>query len=310
MYDSDSIVFVFFACQATSHIIAATMGNTVQKFAFLPPEKDQTISLLAPHTPGSPVQFRRSTSGTDVSFIHFRPEQFASRKSASSTSQPKPLASSTSQVLLWCHGNAEDLGTGYANYVELCKQLGMQVVAFDYSGYGCSTGKHSETQTYDDVRCMLAYLTVDCQVPLKSIVLVGRSLGSGPAVDLASQTPGLGALILLSPLASAISVVANLPRPLRRAGNDIFCNQDKIHLIQSFPVYVIHGMKDTVVPFAHGRLLAERLAAPVEKKGAGNERVETWWIEPCGHNDIEAYAGDRFYANLKRFIRSCAPQVS
>lgn len=292
------------------------MGNTVQKYAFLPPDREQTVSMLAPHTPGSPVRFRKSASGTQVSFLHFRPEQF-SRKGAtpSSGTQKQPTQptqptqpSSPPQVLLWCHGNAEDLGTGYSNYVELCKQLSLEIVAFDYSGYGCSTGQHSEKQTYEDVRCMLAYLTQDCKVPLECIVLVGRSLGSGPAVDLASQTPGLGALILLSPLASAICVVANLPRPLRNAGGDIFCNQDKVHLISTCPVYVIHGMKDSVVPFAHGKLLAERFAAPADKKGAGNARVETWWIEPCGHNDIEAYAGDRFYANLKRFIRSCAPK--
>lgn len=288
------------------------MGNTVQKFAFMPPDRADTARVLAPGTDGSPVKFRTTPSGSKVSFIHFRPEAF-SRKTPSSTQQQVGSSArdglpQEGQILLWCHGNAEDLGTGYANYVEVCKQLNMQVVAFDYGGYGCSTGSHSEAQTYLDVRCMLDYITVDCGAPLRSVVVVGRSLGSGPAVDIAASVPGLGGLVLISPLASAIAVVANLPRPLRHAAGDVFSNQDKVHLIRTFPVYVIHGMKDTVVPFKHGELLAQRLQAPVEKGGAGNRNVETWWVEPCGHNDIEAYAGDRFYTNLRKFVRSCAAQ--
>lgn len=284
------------------------MGNTVQKFAFLPPDREQTVAMLRPNTEGSPVLFRTSSTGTRVSFIHFKPEQFA-RKGTRSAQTPAPATAvpvDQQQYILWCHGNAEDLGTSYANYVELCKQLQVQLVVFDYSGYGCSTGQHSETQTYADVKTMLAYLTTECAAPLANIIVVGRSLGSGPAVDLASQTPGLGGLVLVSPLASAIAVVANLPRALRNAGGDIFSNQDKVHLIQTFPVYVIHGRKDTVVPFSHGELLVKRLRAEVTDKGAGNTWVSTWWIDQCGHNDIEAYEGDRFYSNLKWFIKSCA----
>lgn len=208
-----------------------------------------------------------SANGMKISAVHF----------------PNPQAQYT---ILYSHGNAEDLGYIWSVLREI-RDSGFAVFAYDYQGYGTSQGKPSEYNVYRDIEAAYGYLTEQLRVPPKRIILYGRSLGGGPAVDLASRQP-VGGLVVESSFVSAFRVLTRIPLlPFDR-----FVNVDKIGKVRS-PVLVIHGKVDRVVPFWHG----EQLFATAKQPKVN------FWVEEAGHNDLMDVAGDRLAENLRKFVK-------
>ena len=67
----------------------------------------------------------------------------------------------------------------------LHRRLQVNVLVFDYRGYGRSTGRPTEPGVYRDARAALAYLSSRADVATDRIVYLGRSLGAAIAVELA-----------------------------------------------------------------------------------------------------------------------------
>jgi fermentation-respiration switch protein FrsA (DUF1100 family) len=121
-------------------------------------------------------------------------------------------------VLLFSHGNAEDLGDDLP-LLQLLRDAGLAVFAYDYRGYGTSAGKPSEFGVYQDVLAAYEYLVRDLRIPPDSVISAGRSLGAAAAIEFAVQRP-----------------VAGLNRARVRC-----------------PVLVIHGRGERVVSFSNGQ---------------------------------------------------------
>lgn len=87
---------------------------------------------------------------------------------------------------------------------------------------------------------------------------MGRSMGSGPATQLASLNSDVAGLILLSPFTSLKDAVRSLlgkfPSLLVR---DRFINRQAIQLVKS-PVLIIHGESDSLIPVTHAHELYAR----------------------------------------------------
>ena len=115
---------------------------------------------------------------------------------------PNPEAAYT---LLYIHGNAEDLGDIRSRLEEM-RSWGFSVFAYDYRGYGTSDGKPGEQNAYGDVNAAYAYLTEQLQVSAAEVIVYGRSVGGGSAIELASRESVAG-LILESAFTSAFRVV-------------------------------------------------------------------------------------------------------
>ena len=159
---------------------------------------------------------------------------------------PNPQAALT---ILYAHGNAEDLGQ-VAPMLEEMQRNGFAVLGFDYRGYGMSAGGSPTTSgAIRDMESVYAYATHTLGVQPSRLVLYGRSVGGGPATDLAARLPS-GGLVLESTFTSAFVVMTRVPvLPFDR-----FPNLRHIRRVHS-PVLVIHGTDDEVIPFAHGRRL-------------------------------------------------------
>ena len=130
--------------------------------------------------------------------VHKIPAFFIKRKGASLT-------------VLFSHGNAEDLGMMYNRMRELARVLQVNVMAYDYTGYGHSTGTPSEDMCYRNIEAAYGYLRDVRGILPSQIILYGRSLGSGPSCHLAAKSAREGqsvaALILHSPFLSVYRVV-------------------------------------------------------------------------------------------------------
>ncbi|GLD92736.1 hypothetical protein PINS_up001315 [Pythium insidiosum] len=203
-------------------------------------------------------------------------------------------------TLLFSHGNAEDLGMIFEWFRELSRRLNVNIMAYDYSGYGISEGEPSEEAVYADAEAAFAYLINVKKTPASKIILYGRSLGSGPTTHIAVRQSRLkepvAGVILQSPLMSIYRVAFNFRFTIP---GDMFCNIDIIEEVAS-PVTIIHGTRDEVVPFWHGEGLFEMCRQ--------EWRYKPLWVTDAGHNNIEAFLcanGDGFFSHLIEFINIC-----
>ena len=195
-----------------------------------------------------------------------------------------PLAKYT---ILYSHGNGEDLGS-LLPILQQYPRHGFSIFAYDYHGYGTSEGSPSENNTYQDINAAYQYLTEDQKIPAQQIILYGRSLGSGPAVDLATRVPIAG-IILESPLLTAFRVITRIPLlPV-----DKYRNDKKISKIKR-PIFIMHSKKDETIAFGQGYQLYE-LANPPKK---------FWEIPETTHNDIIEISGEKYWENLQAFVDS------
>jgi len=192
-------------------------------------------------------------------------------------------------TFLYSHGNAEDLGQALELY-QVWRAMGFGVLAYDYPGYGQSTGTPDEGSCKRSVFTAWKYLQ-RLGIPAESIVIVGRSVGSGPSTWLASQAEPAG-LVLIAPFTSAFRV--SIPFPL--FPRDRFQNLKLIRTMDT-PLLVIHGENDEIIPVAHGRTLEE--ASP-----AGDKAFIP--VSGAGHDDLFEVAGDEVVGQIADFARRVA----
>lgn len=190
-------------------------------------------------------------------------------------------------LLLFSHGNAEDLGNDLP-WLEDLRAAGFAVFAYDFRGYGTSEGRSSEKTVYEDVATAYTYATDQLHIPAARIVSYGRSLGCGAAIDLAYRKPVAG-LITEAPFVTAFRVLTRVPL----LPWDKFRNIDKIRSIH-VPVLVIQGDRDMVVPPSHGR----RIFA------AANEPKYSLWVAGAGHNDITFVAAKPYITAVTQFANT------
>jgi len=175
------------------------------------------------------------------------------------------LPASGSQVVLWMHGNAGNIADRLDQAVEMKRALGVSSFMFDYRGYGKSKGRPSEKGLYQDAEAAFEWLTKTRGIDPGNIILYGHSLGSAVSVDLALER-GLnaGGLVLESPFTSAADIASGMYFGLP-VGLVMSVKLDNIGRIGDvkMPILIIHGVRDTVIPFGMGKKLFD--AAPEPK---------------------------------------------
>jgi len=188
-------------------------------------------------------------------------------------------------ALLYFGGNAETVGASLAEFAHAMPDRTMVFV--NYRGYGGSTGRPSEAALVSDALDIFDHLKGDYD----DIAVLGRSLGSGVAVQLAAQRPA-STLVLVTPFDSLV-----------RVGQEIFpwlpvaaLSRDRFESIRftariSCPVLVLIANGDEVLPPSHARALVAAFAP---------ERARTIEVAGAGHNDIQLWP--RFYTEIASFI--------
>jgi abhydrolase domain-containing protein 17 len=194
---------------------------------------------------------------------------------------PNPNAT---HIILFSHGNAEDLNTSDLMVKEFQKN-GFAILVYDYRGYGSSEGNPTEENVYQDIDAAYEYLTNELKISPEKIIAHGRSLGGAVAIDLASRKK-VGGLIVESSFVSAFRVLTGFSvTPF-----DKFRNLAKIKNI-SCPVLFFHGRNDRIIPFWHGeKLFAE-----------ANEPKFSYWIDEAGHNNIYQIGGKSYLQRIRDF---------
>jgi hypothetical protein len=160
-------------------------------------------------------------------------------------------------TVLYCHGNGGNL-TSVKSLAGQLAERGLDVLIYDYRGYGRSEGSLSdEWALYRDGDAAYDFLTRERGVKPERLAIYGLSLGTTVAVDLASRRAAR-ALVVESGLSSASELALYaapwLPRWMHWLGRNRFESSRKLELVKC-PVLIAHGTADDVIPVDHGQRL-------------------------------------------------------
>jgi pimeloyl-ACP methyl ester carboxylesterase len=163
-------------------------------------------------------------------------------------------------VILLCHGNAGNM-SHRLDHFRLLLESGVNVMAFDYRGYGRSEGRPSESGTVTDALTAYRWLRQK-GFAANRIIALGESLGGGVASELALRET-LGGLILQSSFTSVADLGAEIFPwlPVRWLSTIHYDTQNKLPQIK-VPVLILHSRTDSLVPFHHAQTNFARANPP------------------------------------------------
>ena len=231
------------------------------------------------------VDLVQTSRGNDVAVFACEPP--ASRISSSDADEDRAVRQTADVTMVFSHGNAVDAGEVAPFARKLAQQLNCRVVAYDYSGYGQSRGDASVADTHADIAAVVEHVMKTYDITRREIIMLGQSIGSGPTCQFASrrENADLGAVVLVSPLMSALNVVSNpeawcTPAKVFKK-MDVYKNYQVVKTIQC-PILLVHGDQDDVVHVSHG----EALWGAIRKNAKTSNLVfEPYWIRGAGHDD-------------------------
>ena len=190
------------------------------------------------------------------------------------------------RALIYFGGNAEDVSLNIDFFRKLLPQW--SVFLCNYRGYGGSSGSPSEDALFSDA--LAVYDSVS--ETHDTVAVMGRSLGTGVAVFLASRKP-VERIALVTPYDSMVAVAAShYPLvPVSLLMKDRF---ESVKMVRDVdvPTLVIIAENDEVIPLKN----SQRLVAALDEK-----QVESAVIEGAGHNTIDL--SSRYRTLLQNFFR-------
>lgn len=184
--------------------------------------------------------------------------------------------SNAKATLIFCHGNAETLGILGPELKQISERWSVNVVGFDYRGYGKTGGNPGEKLILADATAVGEMVLSSAAYKGLPTIVFGRSLGGAPAVEIAHKLPVDG-LILDRTFSSTLDVAQSryFFLPVRWIMRNQFRSDKKIVNYQG-PLLQMHGEVDEVIPYRFGKKLFE--LAPTESK-------ELYTVSDLYHND-------------------------
>jgi alpha-beta hydrolase superfamily lysophospholipase len=198
--------------------------------------------------------------------------------------------------ILFFHGNGEVV-SDYDEIAPFYHQRKINFVAADYRGYGQSEGVPTLTHLVQDGHAILREVKMELskRVSRNDLWIMGRSLGSIAAIELASQyQDGIRGLLIESGFPSVVRIMIHLGissqgLELRRIDQECLEMIKKIFL----PTLIIHGEKDTLVPIKEARDIFSHL---------GTDKKELLIIPSANHNDIMFVGFRKYFDAIQQFI--------
>jgi uncharacterized protein len=209
-----------------------------------------------------------------------------------------PASPVTDKVLLVFHGNGYVLEQAAMAELIPLHSLGTNLLMIDYRGYGSSSHRApNERRVYEDGRAAITYLTVQRKVPSRDIIFLGRSIGTGPATEMAKEHPEAGGLILISAFTSTTDIAKTIwylrPFPLALLSHNQFDNLSKMDAVH-IPVFITVGTADRLTPPAMAQALFERANQP-----------KRLYLSPgADHDDMMDTGVDTLEDQIRAFIQT------
>lgn len=184
--------------------------------------------------------------------------------------------------IILSHGNAADIYEFYDYCSNFSKTYGVNVVCYDYPGYGLTKGlEHEDVEPSEYTCCkshsaVVNYVVNTLKVDKKNIYLMGQSLGTGVVVDYVATNDWTTPIILVSPYKSLPRVILDSFCTDSLVSKHGFKSIDKISKLKC-PVKIFHGRLDPLIVVQHGIDLFDSLK---------DKRLNITIIEDADHNNI------------------------
>ena len=175
----------------------------------------------------------------------------------------------------------------------------INLVVADYRGYGRSSGQPTFTGLVKDAPLIFeaAREKLAQRGLQEKLFVMGRSLGSVPALELAAQyAHAIPGLIIESGFISVTALIRHLGLPA--AGLDLAAIEEESRRKAaqiSIPVLIIHGQADSLVPYSQAEELDRSL---------GSESKQLVPIPGADHNDVIFYDRERYFTAIEQFVKA------
>ena len=194
------------------------------------------------------------------------------------------------------HGNAEDIFTARNVGYSLHQKIGMNIIIVEYPGYSIYRGESEANKILQNTVIVYDFIKKLFHLEDKNIFIFGRSIGTSPAIYLASERKP-NALFVISSFTSIRAVADNLVGPLKYLLKDRLSSKDYIKKV-TCPILFIHGQSDPLIPFKETILLKELCDCP----------FEVFLPEEMTHNDFDLE--DDIVDPINKFIkRNCLVDI-
>jgi len=200
--------------------------------------------------------------------------------------------------ILYFHGNGEVV-SDYDEVSDFYHQKKINLVVADYRGYGASTGTPTLTDLVNDSHVIFKKVREELikRNLRKDLWVMGRSLGSMAALELASQyQEQMKGLLIESGFPSVVRIMFHLGVPAPIMGRENIDREclERIKKI-TLPTLIIHGDQDSLVPLENAKIIYQHLGAR-EKK--------LLIIPSATHNDIMIVGFKDYFTAIQQFIET------
>ncbi len=207
------------------------------------------------------------------------------------------LVDQDAPCILYFHGNGETV-SDHDTIGPQYNEVGINLLVTDYRGYGWSSGQPSVAAMFSDGEALWheARKWLHEKGYTGALFLMGRSLGSACAIDLAAKfSDEIKGLIIESGFADTLPLAQSLGLNLSDfeiTEEECFNNSAKIALVTK-PTFILHGARDELIPAVE----AEKLQSFC---GAKNKEFQV--VPGADHNSIIAVAGRLYFQTIRQFI--------
>jgi len=207
-------------------------------------------------------------------------------------------AEPTAPFILYYHGNGE-IAADYDDLARFYTQQNITLLVVDYRGYGTSQGTPTGTTLLSDALAVyqqLPTILAEHNLTPSKIYVMGRSLGSVPALEIAHQAGDeLAGLIIESGFVDTFALLETLGISVTGAteAQNGFGNGRKIGTV-TIPTLIIHGTADVLIPATEGELL-------YNLSGSADKRLVL--IPQAGHNDLMMVGLQQYFGAIGIFIQ-------
>ncbi len=199
-------------------------------------------------------------------------------------------------VILLSHGNGGNILYRVA-LIEMLLESNLSVFAYDYQGYGNSSGTPSLAAVCANGISAYDYLVNDLNYSSDKIILYGESLGTGVSTYIAKHKQYKAIILQSGFCALRKRAMETLPFLIMYPDfmwPEYSLNNLKILQKPHQPLLLIHGKLDDVVGFKHFEELNEKAVPP----------IDTLILERTNHTNIYETARQDFINKITKFIKS------
>ena len=284
------------------NFLILSIGYIVKRFTFFPPKPPRYISIKTDKEDEDAILFLVKNKKKQMKYIEikFKLLEYRFIKIINKANDVLPLLlfippSHIPVCIIYSHGNSGDLGACVLEFYDIAINTNCLVVSFEYPGFGdCMNQPLKESLFYRNVKIAYYFVRKILGFKPEQIILYGFSIGTGIMFDFAchEEYPTAG-MILQSPVLSVLRTLYNIKTTMYF---DLFNNCDKAKHLKT-KTFFIHGNKDSVVPYVHGRILSKLI--PQEYL------YEFCTVENANHNNLFKFNKDFIFKKIRQFIKDC-----